>query len=98
METTKQKINKVTKSLNELLEIKNDRYGDSALNPMTVFTGHVSKENTTSVNLILTRLDDKLQRIKNSNVLRKNDVADLMGYCTLLCCSKDWTDFSDLID
>ena len=95
---TKEKINRVTSSLNELLAIKNARYGDSALNPIGIFTKHMSKENTTALNLILTRLDDKLQRIKNADVLRKNDVVDLMGYCTLLCCAKDWTDFKDLID
>jgi len=85
-------IEKTLKSMNELLQEKNKRYGNSAIAPLKVFSQQ-SAENS-----ICIRLDDKLSRIKNGTELRKNDVADMMGYLTLLCVAKGWTDFSDLID
>jgi len=88
-------ISQVCESVKKVLLEKNLRYGDLALNPMEVFTKHLGEDK--AENLILTRLDDKLSRIKNSNELRKNDVFDLIGYLTLLSVKKDW-DFSDLID
>lgn len=89
---TKDKIKQVTDSLCNLLLEKNSRYGNSALEPLGIFY----KEFATTG--ILVRIDDKLNRIKNSDTLRKNDVADIMGYLALLCVSAEWTDFSDLID
>lgn len=74
-----------------LLE-KNKRYGNSALQPLAIF----SKQDASSS--ISVRIDDKLSRIKNSPTLRKNDVFDLIGYCTLLCVNQGWTDFDELID
>jgi hypothetical protein len=47
---------------------------------------------------LLGRLDDKIARIKNSPELRKNDVADCIGYLTLLCVSKGWTNFDEFKD
>lgn len=90
--TTAFRIRKVTDSLCELLFVKNQRYGDSALHPLGIF----SKEGAD--NQICNRLDDKLARIKSSNELHKNDVADVLGYLVLLCAQRDWTDFDDLID
>lgn len=86
------KISHILESLNKLLQEKNKRYGNSALEPLGIFNKGDSTDG------ILIRLDDKLQRIKNSTELRKNDVADIMGYLTLLCVSKGWDDFSELID
>ena len=74
-----------------LLE-KNKRYGDSAINPIQIF----SKESAEKQ--IRARLDDKLRRIKNSDELRKNDVADCFGYIALLLISRDWLEFEELID
>ena len=82
----------VTDSLKKVLMTKNLRYGDSALTPIKFFS-NLSGEEALKV-----RLDDKLSRIQNSEELRKNDVVDLMGYLALLCISKGWTDFDDLID
>lgn len=86
------KIKKVLENLNKLLQEKNKRYGDSALTPMKLFNKFDASDS------ILIRLDDKLNRVKNSDVLRKNDIADIMGYLTLLCVSKNWLNFNDLID
>ena len=90
--TTSDKIQETLLSLNTLLQEKNKRYGNAALNPLGIFNKNSATEG------ILIRLDDKLQRVKNSDILRKNDIADLMGYLTLLCVEKEWTNFDELID
>lgn len=89
---TQWKINKITESLNELLQEKNRRYGNSALEPLGIFNKNKATEG------ILVRLDDKLMRIKNSEDLRKNDTADILGYLVLLCVDKDWLNFKELVD
>ena len=85
------KIRKITSSLRDFLIEKNKRYGDSALEPLegckyTVEDG------------IKIRLADKVKRIINSDELRFNDVADVMGYCVLICVHKGWISFKNLID
>ena len=91
-ENNSKKIEKVIKALNNLLQEKNERYGNAALEPLEIFS------TLPAVSGILIRLDDKLSRIKNSPKLRKNDIVDIMGYLVLLCVNKEWDDFSDLID
>jgi len=76
----------------EFLLEKNKRYGDSASNPVNVF----SKESTQ--NQICNRIDDKLSRIRNSKDLRKNDVSDVFGYVALLMISKGWLEFEDILE
>lgn len=89
---TKDEIGKVCEALSVFLQEKNRRYGDSALFPIKVFHKGTAGEG------IEVRLDDKLSRIKNSCVLQKNDVVDLLGYLVLKCVEKEWTDFSELLD
>jgi len=84
-----QQFEKITTSISKLLKEKNKRYGDAALNPLNIFTGK-SKMGY--------RIDDKLNRIKNSEILRKNDTVDLIGYLILLCVENGWDDFDDQID
>ncbi len=79
-------------SLKRFLLEKNKRYGNSALEPINVFSKLSSEEG------IKLRLDDKIKRIKNSTELRKNDVIDLTGYLILMCVHKRWTNFDDLLD
>jgi hypothetical protein len=83
--STEEKIKIVCEELKKILIEKNKKYGDSALNPIKVF----SKEDN-SKNSILIRLDDKISRIKNSNEIRKNDIWDLTGYLVLLIINNDW--------
>lgn len=90
--TTQEKIISVYDNLKALQLIKNERYGDSALFPLGIFSKVSSNEQ------IKCRLDDKLSRVKNSTVLRKNDCADIIGYVVLLMISEGWTDFEDLAD
>lgn len=82
----------VSDSLKDLLQYKNKRYGDTALQPIGVFS------KTSAETGLLQRIDDKISRIKTSPELRKNDVCDLMGYLTLLCISKDWYNFDEFKD
>jgi hypothetical protein len=94
MKDTQEKITKVCDEIKALLLEKNKRYGDSALNPLCVFSGaRLGAEDS-----ICIRLDDKIKRIMNSQEHRKNDIADLIGYLILLCCSKEWVTFNELID
>lgn len=91
MKTT-DKINSILHEMEELLRVKNKRYGDATIYPLHIFS------EATGDAAIRIRIDDKLKRIANSTELRKNDVVDLLGYLILLAASRDWTDFSDLID
>lgn len=94
--TTADKIKKVLVSAEHLLQIKNRRYGDSMQKPVNVFVK--AKDNLTNDIAIRKRLDEKIARIANADELRKNDVADLIGYLVLLCIDKNWLNFEDLID
>ena len=89
---TSWKIQKITEQLNSLLQYKNANYGDAALSPINIF----SKQDAS--NSITIRIDDKIQRVKNSNILRKNDIADILGYLVLLCAANDWISFEELKD
>ena len=61
-----------------LLE-KNRKYGDSALNPVRIFSKASASEQ------ILVRLDDKLSRLRSQQVDEDEDVIlDLIGYLILL--------------
>jgi hypothetical protein len=92
------KVEEVFSSMTNLIKVKNSRYGNSVMEPLGIFNKHVKADNDESLNGILVRIDDKLKRIKNSDLLRKNDVSDLIGYLAFLCANKGWTNFDDLID
>lgn len=80
---TQRKIREITDAMKDLLLYKNNKYGDSAINPKKVFY----KGDAT--NSILIRLDDKLGRVMSNTEEkpRVNDVCDIIGYCTLLLIS-----------
>jgi len=88
-----EEISAVCNSVKKVLIKKNIRYGNSALSPIKVFSKFDN-----NLDSILVRLDDKLSRIKNADVLRKNDVFDLVGYLLLYCVGRKWDNFEDLID
>tara|TARA_R110002050_G_scaffold228195_1_gene363822 strand:+ start:471 stop:743 length:273 start_codon:yes stop_codon:yes gene_type:complete len=83
------KFEKILVSINSLLEYKNKKYGNAALEPLNIFQGKCK---------VGQRLDDKLARVKNGNELKKNDVADLLGYLTLVCVEKGWENFDEFKD
>ena len=64
--------------IKELLLEKNRKYGDSALNPVRVFS------NASPLEQIRVRLDDKLSRLRNQQNDEDEDVlTDLIGYLVL---------------
>ena len=69
--------------IKELLLEKNRRYGDSALNPVRIFSKGTAEES------ILVRLDDKLSRLRTQSIDEDEDVLlDLLGYLVLLKVAK----------
>lgn len=90
--TTAEKIELVTNAVKKFLLAKNKNYGDSVTKPLKIFC----KDRAT--NSIESRLDDKLSRVQNSDVLRKNDVVDIIGYLILKCIEMEWFDFMDFVD
>lgn len=74
-----QKIIKECLEISEMLIKKNISYGNSALNPIRIFSKADSKEQ------IRVRIDDKLNRIQNDQAFPgDNDIDDLIGYLILL--------------
>jgi len=73
-------LDKVTEQITNLLKEKNAAYGDSALNPLNVFS------KLDAVESLLVRMDDKIARIKNKGITDKTEdtVDDLIGYLLLL--------------
>jgi hypothetical protein len=68
----------VCDEIKELLLEKNRKYGDSALNPVRIF----SKAST--LEQLRVRMDDKLSRLRNAVDDEDEDVImDLIGYLTL---------------
>lgn len=93
MTDTQQKIDRLMFNFGEFLKEKNRRYGDSAISPMQLFS------KLDASNSLCIRIDDKLNRIKNSkDGLRKSDVCDLFGYLALFMIDKDWITFEEEID
>lgn len=69
----------VLKVVGDVLISKNAAYGDSALNPLRIF----SKSNTSEQ--IRVRIDDKLSRLaRGSDYSDEDTILDLLGYLVLL--------------
>ncbi|QQO97074.1 hypothetical protein Nekkels1_7 [Cellulophaga phage Nekkels_1] len=86
---TKGYFKDITDSISSLLDYKNEKYGNSALEPINVFDGKCKSGK---------RIDDKISRVKNNEVIQKNDVADLIGYLILTCKEFGWTNFDEFKD
>jgi hypothetical protein len=77
-------INRTCNEIKDMLIEKNLAYGDSALDPVRVF----SKAN--SYEQLLVRIDDKLSRFaRGKKYPGDNDINDLIGYLILLKISKE---------
>lgn len=79
---TQEEIVRVCDSIKELLLEKNRAYGDSALNPVRVFSRADAAEQ------IKVRIDDKISRLSRGSALPdeslRDTVNDLIGYLVLL--------------
>jgi len=82
--TTQNEIVRVCSDISVMLQEKNIAYGDSALDPVRIF----SKAN--SIEQLLVRIDDKLSRFaRGSDYPGDNDIDDLIGYLVLLKIAKE---------
>ena len=81
----KEKIKKVSRKVYDMLVSKNDAYGNSALEPINIF----SKGSATEA--LCARIDDKLARIKNRGLSDETEdtLFDLCGYLILLIIAKE---------
>jgi hypothetical protein len=76
---TEKQISEICKDLEELLISKNRAYGDSALEPVRMFSKADAAEQ------ILVRIDDKLSRVARGHEYVGDDtIDDLLGYLVLL--------------
>lgn len=76
--TTQEAIRKCCDDVAEMLCEKNRKYGDSALNPIRIFSKSDSLEQ------INVRIDDKLSRIMSAQTDDTEDAEfDLLGYLIL---------------
>lgn len=85
-------IESVCDGLKEFLLAKNKNYGNSATEPVRIFSKCNAQEG------ILVRMDDKLSRTKNAKEVRRNDMCDLAGYLILLMKNNGWDNFIDMVD
>lgn len=73
---------KIFNSCHEIAQMlieKNVSYGDSAINPVRIFSTSDSQEQ------LKVRIDDKINRIKNAQGFPgDNDIDDMIGYLILL--------------
>jgi ankyrin repeat protein len=76
---TQEAIRQQCNAIMELLLKKNADYGDSAINPIRIFS---QADNIEQINV---RLDDKLSRIKNQKEknIEEDTELDLIGYLIL---------------
>jgi hypothetical protein len=75
-------FNDLLSGINELLTIKNKKYGDAGNNRLNIFEGKCNHGQ---------RIDEKISRILNSKELEINDVTDIIGYLILTMKEKKWT-------
>ena len=80
MENFANKVSTYLLEIRELLISKNLKYGNSALEPIGIFSKLDPREG------LLIRIDDKLKRIKNGSLERDDEdvINDLIGYLVLL--------------
>lgn len=84
---SQEKIARVCDEIKDVLLEKNRKYGDSALNPVRIFSKASTDEQ------IRVRLDDKLSRIDRGDDEEDEDVPlDIIGYLILL---KVYNDYGD---
>tara|TARA_R100001082_G_scaffold111103_1_gene93372 strand:- start:223 stop:531 length:309 start_codon:yes stop_codon:yes gene_type:complete len=80
-QTTEQRIVRVFGKCVNMVRKKNKQYGDSVVDPLRIFS------NSSPIEQLFVRIDDKLSRLKRGNDSMERDIDiwyDLMGYCSLV--------------
>ena len=78
-----QKVHAVLTDIETMLVEKNRAYGDSALNPVRVFSTADPREQ------LRVRIDDTLSRLARGKAAGEDTVKDLLGYLVLLLISEN---------
>lgn len=75
-----EEVNQVLSEITEMLVAKNQKYGNSAIEPLGIFSDLSPEEG------LKVRIDDKLKRIKNGSLDRDDEdvINDLIGYLVIL--------------
>jgi hypothetical protein len=75
-----QEVYQVLSEITEMLIAKNQKYGNSAIEPLGIFSDLSPEEG------LKVRIDDKLKRIKNGSLDKDDEdvINDLIGYLVLL--------------
>lgn len=74
-----EQVKNLANGIADMLIEKNKSYGNSALDPVRIFS------KADSIEQICVRIDDKLSRIKNGcNFANEDTINDLIGYLFLL--------------
>jgi hypothetical protein len=82
--STQNDIVRVCTDISIMLQEKNFAYGDSALDPVRIFS------KASAIEQLLVRIDDKLSRFARGNEYPgDNDIDDLIGYLVLLKIAKE---------
>ena len=71
-------VRSVLQEIGDMLVEKNRAYGNSALDPVRIFS------KATDVEQILVRIDDKLSRLARGSAAGEDVEGDLMGYLVIL--------------
>lgn len=73
-------VYQVLSEITEMLIAKNQKYGNSAIEPLGIFSDLSPEEG------LKVRIDDKLKRIKNGSLDKDDEdvINDLIGYLVLL--------------
>lgn len=81
---TENQITEIMQKIQKMLIAKNRAYGDSALEPVRVFS------KTDTIEQIYVRIDDKLSRVQGGYEYPGDDtIFDLVGYLVLLLIAKE---------
>jgi hypothetical protein len=81
---TEKSISKICSDIELMLIEKNRAYGDSALDPVKVFSKDSALEQ------LYVRIDDKLSRVSRGHEYPGDDtINDLIGYLVLLLIARD---------
>lgn len=79
-----QNIRRILDGVADTVASKNLAYGDSALNPIRVFSKSDRMEQ------LFVRLDDKLSRVQKGHEYPGDDtIRDIIGYCTLILIARE---------
>ena len=75
-----EEVYKVLSEITEMLVAKNQKYGNSAIEPLGIFSDLSPEEG------LKVRIDDKLKRIKNGSLDKDDEdvINDLIGYLVIL--------------